>query len=77
MLHGSSKKSPDKVQRTLPRLAKAIYKAAFDKAYSEYMFLQDRLDDANRKEMADRIAWKKVRRTYSFSDFDHRWHLKV
>ncbi|MDT4881855.1 Cation transport regulator ChaB [compost metagenome] len=77
MLQGSSKKPSDKVQRTLPRLARAIYKAAFDKAYSEYMFLQDRLDDANRKEMADRIAWKKVKRTYSFSDFDHHWHLKV
>ena len=77
MLQDRSKKSPDNVQRTLPRLAKAIYKAAFDKAYREYMFLQDRLDDANRKEMADRIAWKKVKRTYSFSNFDHHWHLKA
>ncbi len=73
----NSKKLPDTVRRMLPKLAWSIYKAAFDKAYSEYMFLQDRLDDANRKEMADRIAWKKVKRMYSFSDFDHRWHLKV
>lgn len=77
MLQNSNKKTPDNVRRTLPRLARAIYKTAFDKAYGEYMFLQDRLDDANRTEMADRIAWKKVKRTYSFSDFDHHWHLKA
>lgn len=72
-----NKRIPDTVQRTLPRLARAIYRAAFQKAYDEYMFLQDRLDDANRKEMADRIAWRKVKHLYSFSEFDHRWHLKV
>lgn len=72
-----SKDVPDNVRRTLPRLARAIYKTAFDKAYSEYMFLQDRLDSANREEMADRIAWKKVMRTYTFSSLDHHWHLRV
>ena len=77
MLQKSDKKIPDNVRRTLPKLARAIYKGAFDKAYDEYMFLQDRLDSANREEMADRIAWKKVKRTYSFSNFDHHWHLKV
>lgn len=77
MLQDNNKQIPENVRRTLPKLARSIYKAAFDKAYSEYMFLQDRLDDANRKEMADRIAWKKVKRIYSFSDFDHRWHLKT
>lgn len=77
MLQDDKKKAPNNVRRTLPKLARAIYESAFERAYSEYMFLQDRLDGANREEMAERIAWKKVKRTYTFSNIDHHWHLKT
>lgn len=77
MLYRSNKKVPNNVRRILPKRAWDIYKKAFDRAYDEYLFLQDRLDSANREEMADRIAWKKVKRKYSLSDFDHRWHLRT
>lgn len=77
MLQRSNIKIPDAVRRILPKRAWNIYKQAFDKAYRDYLFLQDRLDNANREEMADRAAWRTVKRKYTFSNFDHHWHLKA
>lgn len=49
---------PDSVQRHLPDHAQDIYRGAFNHAYADYT------DDPRREEVAHRIAWAAVKRSY-------------
>ena len=66
---------PDGVRHVLPKHALDIYKSAFNSAYEEYKDPEDRRDDADREEVAHRVAWSSVKRTYRKGD-DDLWHPK-
>lgn len=64
---------PDSVRNVLPEHAQAIYKEAFNSAYEEYKDPRERRDDADREEVAHRVAWSAVKNSYRKGD-DGKWH---
>ena len=68
---------PDSVRRVLPTHAQHIYKEAFNSAYDEYQDPKSRSGDADREEVAHKVAWAAVKKKYVKGD-DDKWHpLKV
>ena len=66
---------PESVQGVLPKHAQEIYKEAFNSAYEQYKNPEERRDDADREEVAHRVAWSAVKKVYEKGD-DERWHRK-
>ena len=66
---------PESVQGVLPEHAQEIYKEAFNSAYEQYKNPEERRDDADREEVAHRVAWSAVKKVYEKGD-DERWHGK-
>jgi len=64
---------PESVRNVLPEHAQVIYKKAFNNAYEEYKDPKDRRGDADREEVAHKVAWKAVKTTYHKGD-DGKWH---
>jgi cation transport regulator len=63
---------PESVRDNLPRHAQEIYKEAFNSAWDEYADPQARRDDASREEVAHRVAWSAVKKTYTKNE-EGRW----
>lgn len=59
---------PDKVKNTLPTHAQEIYKEAFNSAWDQYKDPEDRRKDADREEVAHRVAWSAVKEKYEKRD---------
>lgn len=66
---------PEGVQNVLPSHGQDIYKEAFNSAWEEYKKPEDRRDDADREEVAHRVAWSAVKKVYEKGD-DGSWHKK-
>lgn len=66
---------PASVRNVLPNHAKDIYKEAFNNAYEEYKNPESRRGNADREEVAHKVAWKAVKTKYAKGD-DDKWHLK-
>lgn len=66
---------PESVQHVLPKHAQDIYKEAFNSAYDEYKDPDERRDNAGREEVAHRVAWSAVKKSYTKGE-DNRWHSK-
>jgi len=66
---------PDSVSHVLPKHAQDIYKEAFNSAWDEYKHPKDRRDDTDREEVAHRVAWSAVKKSYQKGD-DGKWHPK-
>lgn len=66
---------PGSVTNVLPAHAQDIYREAFNSAWGEYEKPEDRRDDASQEEVAHRVAWQAVKKTYEKSD-SGRWHSK-
>lgn len=64
---------PDSVKHVLPAHAQDIYKEAFNSAWDEYRDPADRRDDADREEVAHRVAWSAVKKKYQKGE-DGAWH---
>jgi cation transport regulator len=75
MPYKSTNELPDSVQNVLPDHAQDIYKEAFNSAYEEYKDSKDRRDNADREEVAHRVAWSAVKNSYEKGD-DDKWHKK-
>ena len=75
MPYKSTPELPDRVKTVLPDHAQDIYKEAFNSAWDEYKHPDDRQDDADREEVAHRVAWSAVKRKYEKGD-DGKWHPK-
>ncbi len=73
MPYSNTSELPDSVQNVLPAHAQDIYKEAFNSAYDEYKDPDDRRDDADREEVAHRVAWNAVKQKYHKGDDGH-WH---
>lgn len=65
---------PVGVKHVLPKHAQVIYKEAFNHAYEEYKDPKDRRNNADREEVAHRVAWSAVKHKYQKGD-DGVWHL--
>jgi len=63
---------PDNVKNVLPTHAQAIYKEAFNNAWEEYKNPSDRRNSADREEVAHRVAWSAVKKSYE-KGTDNKW----
>ena len=66
---------PENVKNVLPKHAQEIYKEAFNHAYNEYEDPEARRDDADREEVAHRVAWSAVKHKYEKGG-DGSWRAK-
>lgn len=75
MPYKSINELPVGVKYVLPKHAQDIYKEAFNNAYEEYKDPEERRDDADREEVAHRVAWSAVKRSYEKGEHG-LWHSK-
>lgn len=75
MPYNSRDELPVGVQNVLPHHAQDIYKEAFNNAWEEYKSPKERRGDADREEVAHRVAWSAVKKKYSKGS-DGKWHDK-
>lgn len=64
MPYSSPSQLPDSVSNNLPKHAQEIYMAAFNNAWDEYKNKQERRGDADREEVAHKVAWSAVKQQY-------------
>ena len=55
---------PEPVRDHLPKAAQTIYKEAFNSAWDEYKYPEDRKGDDSREEVAHKVAWSAVKNVY-------------
>lgn len=65
----------DPVKDNLPEHAQEIYMKAYNNAYDEYKNPEDRRGNANREEVAHRVAWSAVKNVYE-KDENGNWVKK-
>lgn len=58
MPYASNAALPDKIRNALPSHAQDIFRAAFNSAYQSYK------DSPRREEIAHRVAWAAVKKSY-------------
>jgi len=75
MPYKSTSDLPDSVRDHLPEHAQAIYKEAFNSAWSEYADEGERQGRETREEAAHKVAWAAVKKQYAKGE-DGDWHLK-
>ncbi len=75
MPYNSINELPKSVKNVLPKHGQDIYKEAFNSAYEEYKKPEDRRGDADREEVAHKVAWKAVKNKYEKGK-DDKWHPK-
>lgn len=73
MPYNSRDELPDSIKNVLPSHTQDIYKEAFNSAYDEYKDPDDRRDEADREEVAHRVAWSAVKKKYAKGE-DDKWH---
>ena len=74
MPYQSTNELPSGVKNVLPKHALDIYKEAFNSAYDEYKNPENRRDDADREEVAHRVAWSAVKKAGYEKGDDEKWH---
>lgn len=70
MPYKSKSELPESVRNVLPDHAQGIYKEAFNSAYNEYDKPEERRGDADREEVAHKVAWAAEKGA------DDKWHEK-
>lgn len=75
MPYNKTSELPESVKNVLPAHAQDIYKEAFNSAWEEYKKPEARRDDADREEVAHRVAWSAVKKKYE-KGADDKWHPK-
>lgn len=63
---------PRNVRNVLPKHAQEIYKEAFNNSWEQYKDPDKRRDDADREEVAHRVAWSAVKQQYT-KEADGKW----
>ncbi|MFO7967644.1 MAG: ChaB family protein [Archaeoglobaceae archaeon] len=56
---------PDSVRENLPKHAQEIYMEAYNNAWDEYKDPEDRRGNASREEVAHKVAWSAVKKSYT------------
>jgi len=67
---------PESVQQVLPDHAQRIYLEAFNHAWAEYKYKEDRRGEATREETAHKVAWGAVKHTYEKEENTGKWREK-
>lgn len=67
---------PSNVTNVLPSHAQDIYREAFNSAWDEYEDPDKRRDDASQEEVAHRVAWQAIKKTYEKGE-NASWHAKT
>lgn len=75
MPYKSKSELPESVRNVLPDHAQGIYKEAFNSAYEEYDKSEERRGNADREEVAHKVAWAAVKKKYE-KGADDKWHEK-
>lgn len=75
MPYQSTADLPDSVKNSLSAHAQDIYKEAFNSAYQEYKDPDERRGDEGREEVAHKVAWSAVKKTYEKAP-DGQWRKK-
>lgn len=75
MPYKSKSELPESVRNVLPDHAQGIYKEAFNSAYEEYDKPEERRGNADREEVAHKVAWAAVKKKYE-KGADDKWHEK-
>jgi cation transport regulator len=66
---------PDNVRNVLPAHAQEIFKEAFNSAYDQYKDPEERRGNTGREDVARRVAWSAVKKSYKKGE-DDKWHPK-
>lgn len=66
---------PDRVTNVLPTHAQDVYRVAFNSAWNEYREPKNRRGNEGQEEVAHKVAWQAVKKTYHKGD-DGKWHPK-
>jgi cation transport regulator len=66
---------PNNVKNVLPEHAQAIYKEAFNSAWSNYQDPKKRAGNKSREQVARQIAWSAVKQKYKKSE-GSKWTKK-
>ena len=77
MPYTSTSELPSSVKNVLPDHAQDIYKESFNSAYDEYEKPESRRDDADREEVAHRVAWSAVKKAGYAKGDDRKWHKSM
>ena len=75
MPYNSNADLPENVTNVLPAHAQDIFREAFNSAYDQYKDPDDRRGNDSREDVARRVAWAVVKKTYEKGS-DDRWHPK-
>lgn len=75
MPYNNTSELPDSVRNVLPDHAQDIYKEAFNSAYDQYDTQEERRGDDSREEVAHKVAWSAVKKSYEKGS-DGDWHPK-
>jgi cation transport regulator len=72
MPYKSLSELPDSVRDSLPKHGQEIFKEAYNNAWDTYADPDKRRDDASREEVAHRVAWAAVKKSYHKNE-QGRW----
>lgn len=75
MPYKNSSELPDNVKNVLPEHAQHIFLEAFNSAYEQYDEPEERRGDDSREDVARKVAWAAVKKTYQKGP-DDKWHKK-
>lgn len=76
MPYSKTEDLPDSVKGNLPHHAQEIYKEAFNSAYKQYDRPEERRGDADREEVAHKVAWSAVKKSYEKDESSGKWEKK-
>lgn len=74
MPYQSTSQLPDSVSNVLPKHAQEIYLSAFNNAWDEYKESSERRGDSDREEVAHKVAWSAVKKSYH--KVDGKWRKR-
>jgi len=75
MPYSSTSDLPDNVTNVLPHHAQEIFVEAFNSAYDQYDKPEERRGDDSREDVARKVAWAAVKKSYKKGE-DDKWHPK-
>lgn len=75
MPYNSTNDLPENVTNVLPKHAQEIFVEAFNSAYDQYDTPEERRGDDSREDVARKVAWSAVKKSYEKGD-DDKWHPK-
>jgi cation transport regulator len=75
MPYSTTSELPENVKGVLPAHAQDIYKEAFNSAYEQYDDPKERRGSTSREDVARRVAWSAVKKSYQ-KDSAGKWRPK-